>query len=80
MNRWLPLVKWLLAVPHYIVLFFLWIGALVTVIVAWFAILITGTYPRSLFNYVVGVLRWTNRVNGYAYTLVTDQYPPFSLS
>ena len=80
MNRWLPLVKWLLAVPHYIVLLFLWIAAVVTVIIAWFAILITGTYPRSLFNYVVGVLRWTNRVNGYAYTLVTDQYPPFSLS
>jgi hypothetical protein len=80
MNRWLPLVKWLLAIPHYFVLFFLWIGAFVTVIIAWFAILITGSYPRSLFNYVVGVLRWTNRVNGYAYTLVTDRYPPFSLS
>jgi hypothetical protein len=80
MNRWLPLVKWLLAIPHYVVLFFLWIGALGAVIVAWFAILFTGTYPRSLFNYVVGVLRWTNRVNGYAYTLITDQYPPFSLS
>jgi len=80
MNRWLPLVKWLLAIPHYIVLLFLWIGAIVTVTIAWFAILITGSYPRSLFNYVVGVLRWTNRVNAYAYTLVTDQYPPFSLS
>src|ERR1700674_4224249 len=79
MNRWLPLVKWLLAIPHYFVLFFLWIGAFLTVIIAWFAILITGSYPRSLFNYVVGVLRWTNRVNGYAYTLVTDRYPPFSL-
>ncbi len=61
-------------------LFFLWIGAFVTVIIAWFAILITGTYPRGPFNYVVGVLRWTNRVNAYAFTLVTDQYPPFSLS
>jgi hypothetical protein len=80
MNRWLPLVKWLLAIPHYIVLFFLGIGAVVAVIAAWFAILFTGTYPRSLFNYVVGVLRWWNRVQGYAYTLVTDQYPPFSLS
>ena len=80
MNRWLPLVKWLLAIPHYVVLFFLWIAALGAVVLAWFAILITGTYPRSLFNYVVGVLRWTNRVNGYAYTLITDQYPPFSLS
>ena len=80
MNRWLPLVKWLLAVPHYVVLFFLWIIALVVVVVSWFAILFTGSYPRSLFNYVVGVLRWTNRVNAYAFTLVTDQYPPFSLS
>ena len=80
MNRWLPLVKWLLAIPHYVALFFLWIGAFVSVIIAWFAIIITGTYPRGLFDYVVGVLRWTNRVNAYAYTLVTDQYPPFSLS
>ena len=80
LNRWLPLVKWLLAVPHYVVLFFLWIIALVVVAVSWFAILFTGSYPRSLFNYVVGVLRWTNRVNAYAFTLVTDQYPPFSLS
>ena len=80
MNRWLPLVKWLLAFPHYFVLFFLWVGALGAVVIAWFAILFTGTYPRGLFGYVVGVLRWSNRVNGYAYTLVTDQYPPFSLS
>jgi hypothetical protein len=79
MNRWLPLVKWLLAIPHYVVLFFLWIGALVSIVIAWFAILFTGTYPRSLFNYVVGVLRWNNRVTAYAFTLVTDQYPPFSL-
>ncbi len=79
MNRWLPLVKWLLAVPHYFVLFFLGIGAVVAIVIAWFAILISGTYPRSLFDYVVGVLRWFNRVNAYAYTLVTDQYPPFSL-
>ena len=80
MNRWLPLVKWILAIPHYFVLLFLGLGALVAVVVAWFAILFTGTYPRSLFDYVVGVLRWSNRVNGYAFTLVTDQYPPFSLS
>jgi Domain of unknown function (DUF4389) len=80
MNRWLPLIKWLLAVPHYIVLFFLGIGALVAVIVAWFAILFTGTYPRNLFDFVVGVLRWGNRVSGYAFVLVTDQYPPFRLS
>ena len=79
LNRWLPIVKWLLALPHYFVLFFLWIGALVSVVIAWFAILFTGTYPRGLFDFVVGVLRWTNRVNAYAYTLVTDVYPPFSL-
>jgi hypothetical protein len=79
MNRWLPLVKWLLAIPHYVVLFFVAIGALVAVIIAWFAILFTGAYPRGLFDYVVGVLRWSNRVNGYALALVTDQYPPFSL-
>jgi Domain of unknown function (DUF4389) len=80
MNRWLPLVKWLLAVPHYVVLFFLAIGAVVVVIIAWFAILFTGRYPRSLFDFVVGVLRWGNRVTAYAFVLVTDQYPPFSLS
>jgi hypothetical protein len=79
LNRWLPLVKWLLAIPHYIVLFFFAIGALIAIIVAWFAILFTGTYPRSLFDYVVGVLRWGNRVTAYAFALVTDQYPPFSL-
>ena len=80
LNRWLPLVKWFLGIPHYVVLFFLGIGALVAVIVAWFAILFTGTYPRSLFGFVVGVLRWSNRVTGYAFTLVTDEYPPFRLS
>jgi hypothetical protein len=80
LNRWLPLIKWLLAIPHYIVLFFLAIAAVVVVIIAWFAILFTGTYPRSLFNFVVGVLRWSNRVTGYAFILVTDQYPPFRLS
>jgi len=79
LNRWLPLVKWLLAIPHYVVLFFLWLGAVFAVIAAWFAILFTGTYPRRLFDFIVGVLRWTNRVNGYAFTLVTDQYPPFRL-
>jgi len=80
LNRWLPLVKWLLAIPHYIVLFFLWLGVVIAVIAAWFAILFTGTYPRGLFAFVVGVLRWSNRVNGYAFTLITDQYPPFRLS
>ena len=79
-NRWLPLVKWFLAIPHYVVLFFLAIAALVAVIVAWFAILFTGTYPRGLFDFVVGVLRWGNRVSGYAFALVTDQYPPFRLN
>jgi hypothetical protein len=79
LNRWLPLVKWLLALPHYLVLLFLGIGAVFTIVIAWFAILFTGRYPRALFDYVVGVLRWSNRVNGYAFTLVTDQYPPFSL-
>ena len=80
LNRWLPLIKWLFALPHYFVLIFLGIGALGAVIIAWFAILFTGSYPRGLFDFVVGVLRWSNRVNGYAFVLVTDQYPPFSLS
>jgi membrane protein YdbS with pleckstrin-like domain len=79
LNRWLPLVKWLLAIPHYVVLFFLLIGAIVAIIVAWFAILLTGRYPRSLFDYVVGVGRWSLRVGAYAFLLVTDRYPPFSL-
>jgi len=79
LNRWLPLIKWLLAIPHYIVLFFLDIAVLVVVIVAWFAILFTGRYPRSLFDFVEGVIRWHNRVAGYAYVLVTDRYPPFQL-
>jgi len=80
LNRWLPLVKWFLAIPHYVVLFFLAIASLVAIIVAWFAILFTGTYPKGLFDFVVGVLRWSNRVTGYAFLLVTDQYPPFRLS
>jgi uncharacterized protein DUF4389 len=80
LNRWLPLVKWLLAIPHYILLVFLYIGAIVSVIIAWFAILFTGRYPRGLFDYLQGVGRWTNRVVGYAFVLVTDDYPPFRLS
>jgi hypothetical protein len=80
LNRWLPLVKWLLAIPHYIVLAFLWLGAIFVVIAAWFAILFTGRFPRALFDYLVGVERWTNRVVGYAWVLITDRYPPFSLS
>ncbi len=80
LNRWLPLVKWLLAIPHYIVLVFLWVVAVLAVIGAWFAILFTGRYPHGLFDFVLGVFRWTNRVVGYAFVLVTDQYPPFRLS
>jgi small-conductance mechanosensitive channel len=79
LNRWLPLVKWLLAVPHYIVLFFLVIAAFVVVIISWFAILFTGRYPRGMFDFVVGVLRWGTRVYAYAFLLATDRYPPFSL-
>ena len=80
LNRWLPLVKWFLAIPHAIVLFFLYIAAIVMVIVAWFAILITGRYPRGIFTFVEGVIRWHNRVVGYALVMVTDQYPPFRLA
>jgi hypothetical protein len=79
LNRWLPLVKWFLAIPHYIVLIFLWLAAIFSVIFAWFAILFTGRYPRGLFDFVVGVGRWTNRVIAYAFVLVTDRYPPFRL-
>jgi hypothetical protein len=80
LNRWLPLVKWLLAIPHYVVLLVLGIGALIVWIIAWFAILFTGRYPRSLFDYMVGVGRWGLRVQAYAFLLVTDRYPPFSLA
>jgi hypothetical protein len=79
LSRGLPLIKWLLAIPHYIVLFFLTIAALIAAIVAWFAILITGRYPRSLFDFIEGVIRWHNRVGAYAFLLITDRYPPFSL-
>jgi hypothetical protein len=79
LNRWLPLVKWFLAIP-YIVLAFLGIAAIVVVIVAWFAILFTGRYPRGMFDFVQGVIRWGARVTGYAFVLVTDRYPPFSLA
>jgi Domain of unknown function (DUF4389) len=80
LNRWLPLVKWFLAIPHYLVLAFLDIAVVVVVILAWFAILFTGRYPRGLFDFVAGVIRWHNRVIAYAIVLVTDQYPPFRLS
>jgi hypothetical protein len=79
LNRWLPLVKWFLAIPHYVVLALLAIGALLAIIIAWFAILFTGRYPRPLFNYLVGVGRWSLRVQAYAFLLITDRYPPFSL-
>ena len=80
LNRWLPLVKWFLAIPHYVVLGVLGIAVLVCVVIAWFAILFTGSYPRGLFDFVVGVFRWGLRVSGYAFLLVTDRYPPFRLS
>ncbi|HKV57717.1 MAG TPA: DUF4389 domain-containing protein [Ktedonobacteraceae bacterium] len=80
LNRWLPLVKWFLAIPHYVALFFLHIALIVVVIVAWFAILFTGHYPRGMFAFVEGVIRWDNRVLAYAFVMVTDQYPPFRLS
>lgn len=79
LNRWLPLVKWFLAIPHYIILAFLTVAAVVTTLIAWFAILFTGKYPRGLFDFVVGVARWHLRVSAYAFLLVTDKYPPFSL-
>jgi len=80
LNRWLPLVKWLLAIPHCIILCFLWIAAIVCVVIAWFAILFTGRYPSGLFDFVVGVYRWSLRVGAYAILLTTDRYPPFSLT
>jgi Domain of unknown function (DUF4389) len=80
LNRWLPLVKWLLAIPHYLVLGVLTVGVVVAVAIAWFAILFTTRYPRALFDFVVGVLRWWLRVSAYALLLTTDRYPPFSLS
>jgi uncharacterized protein DUF4389 len=80
LNRWLPLVKWFLAIPHYIVLLALYVCVFFVSIVAWFAILFTGRYPRGLFDFVVGVGRWQNRVVAYAFILVTDRYPPFRLA
>ena len=80
LNRWLPLVKWLLAIPHYIVLFFLDLALFFAVIVAWIAILVTGRYPRGMFGFVEGVIRWNVRVTAYTLTLVTDRYPPFRLA
>ncbi|MEZ4622491.1 MAG: DUF4389 domain-containing protein [Caldilineaceae bacterium] len=79
LSQGLPLIKWLLAIPHYIVLALLVIGVFFVTIFAWFTILLTGQYPRELFNFVVGVGRWGLRVSAYAFLLVTDRYPPFSL-
>jgi hypothetical protein len=76
-NRWLPLVKWFLAIPHWIVLYFLSIAEFIMLVIAWFAILFTGRYPQSIFDFIVGVTRWEVRVIGYAFLLVTDEYPPF---
>jgi len=80
LNRWLPLVKWLLVIPHLIVLAFLWIAVVVVVFIAWIIILFTGRYPRGVFGFVEGVIRWGARVVAYAFILVTDRYPPFSLA
>jgi hypothetical protein len=79
LNRWLPLVKWILAFPHYVILFFLSFGVVAATLIAWVVILITGRYPQELFNFVVGVSRWGLRVGAYAFLLTTDKYPPFSL-
>jgi hypothetical protein len=79
LNRWLPLVKWLLAFPHYIVLFILAFAGFFVTVYAWFVILFTGNHPRGAFDFIVGVYRWGLRVEAYAFLLVTDKYPPFSL-
>lgn len=79
MSRWLPLVKWLLAIPHYIALFFVGLIALLLLIIAFFAILFTGRFPRGMFDFIVGAARWNYRVTAYAGLLLTDAYPPFSL-
>jgi hypothetical protein len=79
LNRWLPLVKWFLAIPHYIALTFLALAVVVVTVIAWFSILFTGRYPKDFFEFVVGVGRWSTRVNAYAFLLTTDKYPPFTL-
>ena len=80
LNRWLPIVKWLLAIPHYIVLVVLWVAVLVATIISWLAILVVGRYPRAIFSFVEGTLRWSLRVAVYAFLLTTDRYPPFRFS
>ena len=79
LNRWMPLVKWILAIPHYVVLFVLLIIAAILFVLGWFVILLTGTFPRGFHNFIVGVNRWSLRVTAYAFLLTTDEYPPFSL-
>ena len=79
LNRWMPLVKWMLAIPHYVVLFVLLIIAAILFVLGWFVILLTGTFPRGFHNFIVGVNRWSLRVTAYAFLLTTDEYPPFSL-
>jgi hypothetical protein len=79
LNRWLPLVKWFLAIPHYIVLAVLWVGGFFAVIIMWFAILFTGRAPDGFERFVIDLIRWTDRVMAYAMLLVTDVYPPFRL-
>jgi hypothetical protein len=79
LSRGMPLIKWFLAIPHYIVLVFLGLAAFFVVVFAWFAILFTGRYPRGAFEFVVGVFRWALRVDAYAFLLITDEYPPFRL-
>ncbi len=80
LQRWMPIIKWLLAIPHYVCLAVLGIVAVIITIIAWFAIIITGKYPAGMFNFVVGVERWAYRVVAYAFLLATDRYPPFRLS
>jgi hypothetical protein len=80
LNRWLPLVKWFLAIPHYVVLAVLWLAGAVAVVIMWFAILFTGRPPSGFSEFLVGLVRWTDRVGAYAFLLVTDVYPPFRLS
>ena len=80
LNRFMPLIKWLLATPHYLALLVLDLGVVIATIAAWVAIVLTGRHPRRLFDYTVGVMRWHNRVVCYAFALVTDNYPPFRLA